>query len=277
MNCGSDLNLSPGCRDRLMIASSVAGVVVLFVSVLGLARALFDVTWPLDPSWVAQIGLQVGHERSDLPSSSWASSAPGSSSRSQRPATGLDAAVTPMTPTVTLRPTITPMPRKATPGAASSPMPSAPTPVPSATLATSVPITAEVVSSAATGQLLQAPILLNPEPNAQLQSEVHFQWQWDGQPLPEGFAFDLLIWSEAEDQEHQGTGARGVVETDQSLEREVDLDFVETIIEHGGGAYFWTVIVVKEEPYERVGAWGDIRPFTYLVPEAPAEPTTENP
>jgi hypothetical protein len=141
----------------------------------------------------------------------------------------------------------------------------------------SKPITAQVVYSATTGYLFRAPTLLSPEPDAQLQSEVHFQWQWDGQPLPEGFAFDLLIWSEAEHQEHQGTKAYGVIDTDQSLERDVDLDFVETIIRHGGGTYFWTVIVVKEEPYERVGAWGEKRSFIYTQPEPPAEPTTQNP
>jgi hypothetical protein len=140
-----------------------------------------------------------------------------------------------------------------------------------------VQVTAQAVSSAPTGHPFQAPILLYPEPDAQLQSKVHFQWQWDGQPLPEGLAFDLLIWSEAEDQEHQGTGAYGVIETDQSLERDIDLDYVQTIIDHGGGTYFWTVIVVREEPYERVGAWGEKRPFTYTVPEPPAGPPTQSP
>jgi hypothetical protein len=139
-----------------------------------------------------------------------------------------------------------------------------------------MPVTAGV-AAAATGHLFQAPILLNPEPDAQLQGAVHFQWQWDGEPLPEGLAFDLLIWSDAEDQEHQGTGAYGVVEPDPTLERDVDLDFVQTIIEHGGGTYFWAVIVVQEEPYERVGALGETRPFTYTVPDPPAEPTSQSP
>jgi hypothetical protein len=52
---------------------------------------------------------------------------------------------------------------------------------------------------------------------------------------------------------------------------------VETIIEHGGGNYFWAVIVAQEEPYERVGALGEPRPFTYLVPEPPADPTGQSP
>jgi hypothetical protein len=93
----------------------------------------------------------------------------------------------------------------------------------------------------------------------------------------EGLAFDLLIWSEAEDWEHEGRGAYGVVETDRSLARDVDLDYVETIIEHGGGTYFWTVMVVQVEPYSRVGAWGENRSFIYVEPEPPAERSTQGP
>lgn len=103
-------------------------------------------------------------------------------------------------------------------------------------------------------------------------TEVHFQWQWDGQPLPEGLAFDLLIWSEAEHQEHQGTGAYCVIETDQSMEHTVDLDYVEAIIDHGEGTYYWTVIVVQQEPNSRVDVWGEKRPFTYKGPEPRANP-----
>jgi hypothetical protein len=156
-------------------------------------------------------------------------------------------------------------------------MPLTPTPVPSAALSSTVQITGQVVYSATTGHPFHAPILLSPEPDAQLHSEVEFQWQWDGQSLPEGLAFDLLIWSEAEHEEHQGTEAYGVIETDQSLERDVDLDYVQTIIDHGGGTYYWTVIVVQEEPYRRVGAWGEKRPLVYKVPEPPEEPSTQSP
>jgi hypothetical protein len=277
MNTGSDLRLSSGCRDRLMVASSVACIVALFISILGLARAMFDVTWPLGRSGAGLICLQVGHDELDLPSSTWASTGTNMTIRSQRPAAGLEPTITPMPATATLRQTMTAVPPKATLAPKTTPMLPAPTLVPPAALATTMPITADLASSAATGHLFPTPMLLSPEPDAQLQGGVHFQWQWDGEPLPEGLAFDLLIWSEAEHQEHQGTGAYGVIETDPTLERDVDLDFVETIIEHGGGTYFWAVIVVQEGPYERVGALGETRPFTYVVPDPPAEPTTQSP
>jgi hypothetical protein len=140
-----------------------------------------------------------------------------------------------------------------------------------------MPVTAGVESATGAGHLFPAPVLLVPELDAQLEGEVHFEWQWDGEPLPEGLAFDLLIWSDAEHEDHEGAGAYGVVETDPSQERDVDLDYVQTIIEHGGGTYFWTVVVVQEEPYERVGALGEKRPFTYVVPEPAAEPTNQSP
>jgi hypothetical protein len=223
-----------------MIASSVACIVALFVSILGLTRAAFNLTWPLDQSEADQICQQAGEAKSDPTSSMWARTVSSLSNRSSRPI-------------ATLEPTITAVPPS-------------PTPAPSAPLSTTEQLTTEVVCSSAAVPPFPAPILLSPEPEAHLQSEVQFQWQWDGEPLPEGLAFDLLIWSEAEHREHEGAGARGVVETDPCLARDVDLDYVQTIIEHGGGTYYWTVIVVQQEPYERVGAWGEKRSFTYTVP-----------
>jgi hypothetical protein len=245
MSTDSDLIPSSGCRDRLIVASSVACIVALFVSILGL-------TWPVGRSEADQICQPVGEAKPAPTSSLWARTVGSLSSRSPRP-------------TATLEPTVTPVPPLTAP-------------VPSAPLSTTKQITTEVVYSSTADPPFPAPVLLSPEPGAHLQSEVHFQWQWDGKPLPEGLAFDLLIWSEAEHQDHEGVGACGVVETDPSLARDVDLDYVQTIIEHGGGTYYWTVIVVQQEPYERVGAWGEGRSFTYTVPEPPLEePTPQSP
>jgi hypothetical protein len=263
MKIGSDRDFSPGCRDRLMVASSIASVVVLFVSMLGLARSFFDVTWSLDELGANrvclqvgraesdQICLEVGQEEPDLPFAMRVRAAPRLTSQSPRPAAVPD-------------PTITPMPP-------------APTIAPSATITATIEITAAVVPSTTTDHPFQPPVLLSPEPEAQLQGEIHFQWQRDGEPLPDGLAFDLLIWSEAEHQEHQGTGALGVIETDPSLERDVDLDYVQTIMDHGEGIYYWTVIVVQKEPYNRVGVWGENRPFTYGAPGTEPEPPSESP
>jgi hypothetical protein len=139
------------------------------------------------------------------------------------------------------------------------------------------PITAQVAYSVTAAHLMQAPVLLDPGPDAALDGQVRFAWQWDGDPLPQGLAFDLLIWSEAEDREHQGAGALGVIDPAPVLETGVDLDYVQSIMQHGGGPYYWTVIVVRVEPYERLGLWGEKRPFTYAPGETPAEPATQSP
>jgi hypothetical protein len=260
----------------LAVASSVACIVALFVSMLGLARSLFNVTWSPgelgEDQICLQIGqaeseqfcLQVGQAGSDSPASKWLRTAASLTGRSPRAQAGLGPTATPMRMGSSL--------------------------VASGTLSTTVQVTAQAVSAAPTVKtkaravsptptvpLFQAPSLLSPEPDAQLQSVVHFEWHWEGQSLPEGLSFDLLIWSEAEEQEHQGTGAYGVIETDLSMERDVDLDFVQTIMDHGEGTYYWTVIVVQEEPYGRVGAWGEKRSFTYVDPEPATGSSNKSP
>ncbi|MGD9046901.1 MAG: hypothetical protein PVF77_02510 [Anaerolineae bacterium] len=180
MKIGSDRSLNVGCSQRLTIASSIACIAALFVSMLGLARSLFDVTWTLGDLGADrvclqigsadsdQICLEVGQEEPDTPFSMRVRAAPPLTSQSPHPATLAD-------------PTITPTPP-------------APTPVPSATITATMQITAAVVPSTTTEHPFQPPVLLSPEPEAQLQGEIHFQWQRDGESLPEGLVFDLLIW-----------------------------------------------------------------------------------
>jgi hypothetical protein len=133
------------------------------------------------------------------------------------------------------------------------------------------------IVSATIQQTISAPTLLKPEAGAKLTGKISFLWQWDGEPLPEGYAFDLLIWSEAEHQAHGGTNAHGVMAPGRSLETVVDLDYVEQITEQGEGVYYWTVVVVKQEPYERLGASGESRGFAYYRQEAPLESPTKSP
>jgi hypothetical protein len=151
------------------------------------------------------------------------------------------------------------------------------TATPSVVLSETKPITAHAGSSGPAAHLVQTPVLLRPESDTTLRGNVRFEWQWDGEPLPDGLAFDLLIWSEAEDQEHQGAAAFGVIEPVTALAADVDLDYVQSMIEYGGGLYYWTVIVVRLEPYERVGLWGEKRALTYEPSEPQAEPATGSP
>jgi hypothetical protein len=278
MSTGS--NLGPGCKDRLATASSLATILCLIVTTLALLRSALDVTLPLGCSNADLICTQFGNDEPDLTSSMLAAARPrpaNVSASSASSAVKLNPTITPILPTATPSPTITPMPPTATPGPTITPAPPTATPVTTVVLSASTPISTQVVYSATTPHTFQAPTLLNPGPDAQLHGIVWFQWERDGPPLPEGLAFDLLIWSEEEHQEHQGTGAYGVIEPGPSLERDVDLDSVQTIIEHGGGTYYWTVIVVQKEPYERVGAWGENRVVIYALPEPPAESGSKSP
>lgn len=244
-------HLSPGCRDRLALASSLATILALLVGVLGLARAMLNVTLPVSCSRDDPICARLfAAKQPDLTSSMLAAARSSSSTKPLAPTASLAATHVP-TPTVTAQPL---------------PPTALPTPVLSETAPISIP-----------AHLMQAPVLVEPGPEAVLEGEVRFQWHWDGESLPESLAFDLLIWSELEDQEHQGAGAFGVIEPASALEATVDLDYVQSIMEHGGGLYYWTVIVVRVEPYERVGLWGEKRGFTYALPETPAEPPPESP
>jgi hypothetical protein len=239
-------SLSPGCRDRLALASSLATILALLVGLLGLARAMLNVTLPVRCSADDPLCARLfAAGQPDLTSSMLAAARRDSPEGAPAPTASLD---------VTLVPS---------PAATSQPPPA--TATPTAVVSETAPITVPT-------HLMQAPVLVEPSPDAPLDGQVRFQWHWDGEPLTEGLAFDLLIWSEAEDEEHRGARALGVIEPARILESDVDLDYVQSIMDHGGGRYYWTVIVVEVEPYERVGLWGEKRGFTYALPEAPAEP-----
>jgi serine/threonine protein phosphatase PrpC len=112
-----------------------------------------------------------------------------------------------------------------------------------------------------------APSLSEPAPGEILSGQVTFSWMWDHEPLPEGVAFDLRIWSEDE----QHTAARGVQEPSQETGADVDLQYVAAIQDFGPGEYFWSVVVVMSCQLitgthcipELVGEWGEMRGFTY--------------
>jgi hypothetical protein len=250
-------HLSPGCRDRLAVASSVATILALLVGVLALARAILNVTLPVEISGQGLIGTQIDESNTDLTSSMAVAAGADSHTRALAPPSTLAATLSPSLTVATQPPPVTA--------------------TPTAVLSETTPITTQVAYSVTAAHLMQAPILLEPGPDAVLEGEVRFAWQWDGDPLPQGLAFDLLIWSEAEDQEHQGAGALGVIDPASGLEAGVDLNYVQSIMEHGAGLYYWTVIVVGVEPYERLGLWGEKRPFTYAPADTPSEPATQSP
>ena len=116
-----------------------------------------------------------------------------------------------------------------------------------------------------------------------MKGNRRFEWEWDHGDLDEGLAFDLLIWSEAENDLDRSLW-RGVIKPLRETEAEVDVSGAPAVQEHGEGKYYWTVIVVQVEPYERIGQWGEFRLFTfrfqdpedYTPTPTPVTPTPTN-
>jgi serine/threonine protein phosphatase PrpC len=113
-----------------------------------------------------------------------------------------------------------------------------------------------------------APVLLTPEAEAALSGEQTFTWQWDHEPLAEGYYFDLRIWSQ--DEEDAGTEPQGVVAPTRDAQATFHLDEPEPLGK--GGIYYWGVVVVyKPDPGSNpviAGEWSEERPFTYQPPSA---------
>jgi hypothetical protein len=106
--------------------------------------------------------------------------------------------------------------------------------------------------------------LVRPIPEDTLVDRARFEWEWGGQPLPEGYAFDLRIWSERE--EKAGVEPRGAVQTTRKTYSDVTLEFVPAM-EFGEGLYYWSVVVVRDTtPPTIVSPWGEKRWFIYRFP-----------
>ena len=121
--------------------------------------------------------------------------------------------------------------------------------------------------------MFAAPQLLLPIPGDTLVDRARFQCQWDGPPLPAGYAFDLRIWSERE--EKAGAVPRGAVEPTRKTEADVTLEYVPAM-EFGEGNYYWTVVVVQAtKPPKVVGQWGEKRWFVYRLPTPTPTETPE--
>jgi hypothetical protein len=104
-----------------------------------------------------------------------------------------------------------------------------------------------------------------------LEGEQRFVWEWDHQPLPDDYYYDLRIWSEKEKDLDPGA-RRGAVTPTKKLEAKVDLARVPAIAEYGEGIYYWSVVVVHKAcfddlkcPTTLAGDWAEEREFRYDV------------
>jgi serine/threonine protein phosphatase PrpC/outer membrane biosynthesis protein TonB len=188
------------------------------------------------------------------------------------------------TPTESPSPTATPSPTftsEPTPEPTETAMPTAPPDTPTAApsptptvgatrqpSSTPPPTSTPVAPTITPMPSFAAPVLLDPANDAQLTGNYLFKWDWQGEPLPEDYFYDLRIWS----QNTQRDQARGAREPTQETQLGVDLQYAPAIQEYRAGPYNWTVVVVwvpcqpTTDPgcqVQVVGDWGEVRTFTY--------------
>lgn len=92
-----------------------------------------------------------------------------------------------------------------------------------------------------------APVLLSPEEGATASDQVTFEWGWGGGPLPPNYGFEVRLWKNDQTDHY---GAAAPVPANRLV---VNLEGAHGVSQGGTGRYYWTVAVVKLQPYQRVG------------------------
>jgi len=111
-----------------------------------------------------------------------------------------------------------------------------------------------------------APDLLEPEDGASLEGAVTFVWNWKRE-LKDNEAFELRVWRE--DQSHDRVG-----ELQREPELETDLATLAFELPGEGDEYFWSVAVVRQNPYRSLSE--EARPRRFVYGEASEQEETED-
>jgi len=108
--------------------------------------------------------------------------------------------------------------------------------------------------------MVVTPLLLDPAPGLSRSGRVTFRWEPSG-PLPAGAAYEVVMWNSGEDP----ASARGVAATTADTSLTVDLDALDGAGLLKRGETFWTVLIVKTDPYVRLSqpAEARARPLIY--------------
>ena len=94
---------------------------------------------------------------------------------------------------------------------------------------------------------MQPPVPIVPEQDQTVSGLVTFRWQGAG-PLPPGAAYEVVVWNEDEPPD----AARGVAAPTLGESLVVDLDAPAISDNFNSPALFWTVLVVRTDPYVRL-------------------------
>lgn len=152
-------------------------------------------------------------------------------------------------------------------GSASSPVPVTPAvalsprpiPPPQPTNTPSVPV------------VVSPPALVSPDDGAVGRGVIRFEWLPTG-PLPAGAGYEVVWWNPDERPEM----ARGLAPPSQANSLELSIDSLFLSNQAPGGRLFWTVLIVRLQPYARLTqpAQSPQHRFIYAaeVPAAPVPP-----
>lgn len=118
------------------------------------------------------------------------------------------------------------------------------------------------------------PDLTGPPQETPQQGVVTFTWNPTA-PLPEDAAYEVVWWVEGQDP----ATARGVAPPTRDTFLSINLDVMYQANLFGSGNVYWTVIIVRPDPYTRLTlpALGQSRRFVYQPPLPPPTPTPEPP
>jgi len=86
-----------------------------------------------------------------------------------------------------------------------------------------------------------------------VSDRVTFVWDWRGGPLPPNYGFEVRLWKNDQTDHY---GAAAAVTATRLV---VNLEGAYGVSKGGTGRYYWTVAVVKLQPYERVGLEAPVR------------------
>jgi pilus assembly protein CpaE len=111
--------------------------------------------------------------------------------------------------------------------------------------------------------VIAAPSLVEPATGGSTSGTVAFRWQ-SVSPLPSGAAYEVVVWNSGEDP----TTARGVAATTTETSLKADLGTLYSAGLLKAGDTFWTVLVVKTDPYVRLSqpAAASARTLIYQAP-----------
>jgi multidrug resistance efflux pump len=116
-----------------------------------------------------------------------------------------------------------------------------------------------------------APVLLQPVDGETARGAVVFRWEPAG-PLPQGGLYEVVAWPA----DAQPAVAQGLAPATTRTRASVNLDLMASADELTGGRLFWTVIVVRQDPYQRLteptGAGARLLVWAGPAPTAPPKP-----